>query len=257
MTKLNYIWRLFATGFCFAHFFLGGLFLAAVVFPVAYVLPGSKQKKFMRSRLIVHYAFKQFVWQFQFLGVFSVDVQGLENISETKGQLVVANHPSLIDVVILMSLIRDANCIIKSELWRHRYFGGVMRAANYISNSGEPEQLLLDCKHVLDKGQALIIFPEGTRTVNDKKLKFQRGAAHIAAYTNAPILPVVIKCKPATLKKGEPWYKIPAKKAHFSVVIQTSMETNTIIDDKLMPSQASRQLTGYLRDYFQQKMDEE
>ena len=229
--------------------------MAVAVFPLVYIFSGSKKQKAKRCRVIVYYAFKLFVWLFKFLGVFSVDVRGLENISSSQGQLVIANHPSLIDVVILMSVIPNANCIVKAAMWNNRYLGGVMRGAGYISNSGDPEQLLPACKAVLDDGQPLIVFPEGTRTVNDKKLKFQRGAAHIAAYTDAQLLPVVIHCNPATLKKGEPWYKIPSKKSHFSVLIQASIEANTIIDDDLMPSQASRRLTVYLRDYFQEKMD--
>ena len=257
LMKLNYFWRLLATGFCFLHFFLGGLFLALVVFPVVYICPGSKEQKARYSRLIVHYVFKQFVWQFQFLGVFSVNVQGLKNISASQGQLVIANHPSLIDVVILISLIPNANCIVKAALWNSRFLGGVMRATGYISNSGDPEKLLSACNKVLESGQSLVVFPEGTRTVNDKNLKFQRGAAHIAVYTKAQILPVVIFCRPATLRKGEPWYKIPLKKAHFSVLIQASIETNMIIDDNLMPSQASRRLTAYFKSYFQQQMDEQ
>ena len=90
-----------------------------------------------------------------------------------------ANHPSLIDVVVLISIIPNADCVVKAHLFKNPFLRGVVKNTGYISNA-DPEGLLVDCKKSLAAGNNLIIFPEGTRTKVGQAVKFQRGAANIA-----------------------------------------------------------------------------
>lgn len=249
--KPNYYWRLLATGWSFLHLFIGGLSLATIVFPVLRLWPGSEQQKCSRVRRVIHLAFRHFVWEMRVLGVLSLEQIAIAELRHAQGCVVVANHPTLIDVVLLIAAIPDANCIVKSELWRSPYLGGVVRAAGFISNSGEPEQLLNDCAVALKRGEILIIFPEGTRTVESKGLRLQRGAAHIIIHADAEVVPALITCDPPTLKKGEPWYVIPDRKPHFCLQVNDRFKAGDIVDVDLMPSQTSRQLTTYLTEYYQ------
>jgi len=250
----NYLWRLLATGWSFVHLFVGALFLVIFVFPLLYLVPGTKQQKVARARKTVQLCFRQFIWEMCFLGVISLEQKELERLNQLKGAVLIANHPTLIDVVLIMALLENVNCIVKSSLWQSPFLGGVMRAAAYISNANDPEQLLDDCAQVLSRGENIIIFPEGTRTVDDSQLKFQRGTAHIILHAKAKVQPILINCEPPTLKKGDPWYKIPARKPHFTLQVLPAIEPEHQLDAKLMPSQASRQLTQLLQNYFQQAL---
>jgi 1-acyl-sn-glycerol-3-phosphate acyltransferase len=111
---------------------------------------------------------------------------------------VIANHPSLIDVVVLIAFIRDANCVVKQSLWDNPCMRGPIRAAGYISNSGSMD-MLEEAAGALEQGQTLIVFPEGTRTTPGQAPEFHRGAAAIAVRGASVVTPVVISVTPTTL----------------------------------------------------------
>src|SRR5690625_4755627 len=98
------------------------------------------------------------------LGLIRVRLHNLELLHNSGGCIVIANHPTLIDVVILLAHLPRANCVVKGELWRHRFIGGVMRGAGFISNE-RGDELLAGCQSALNNDEAILIFPEGSRTV--------------------------------------------------------------------------------------------
>lgn len=251
MAKLNYIWRLLATGVCFTLFGIGALFLSAIVFPLMQLISDAKKAK--RARWVVSKSFALFVWVMDVAGVNKVTVIGAEKLRQSKQVLVLANHPTLIDVVILISMMPNASCVVKRALWNNPFMWGVVRAADYISNS-EPDSLVEDCAADINSGNPLVIFPEGTRTVPGKPLKFKRGASYIALNGNAPILPVVISCIPNTLAKGDKWYEIPAEKACFTVEVKNEVTVDQLISQDHPPAIAARKLTTALEEYFTKEL---
>ena len=99
----------------FGGFGLGGLLLGTIVFPiVCFAYPRNKQREIMVN--IVHYSWKFFVKIAFVFRLFSVDYQDIRKILNTSGSIIVCNHPSLIDIVILISLFRNTVCIVKGEL---------------------------------------------------------------------------------------------------------------------------------------------
>jgi 1-acyl-sn-glycerol-3-phosphate acyltransferase len=247
-------WRTLATGFCFAFFFLGALVISFTCFPVVYAWPGTLLQKRRRARVVVCSVFRFFVGMMEFFGLIEVRIFNRELLQESAGCIVIANHPTLIDVVILMALIPRANCVVKEALWQSNYLRWVMLATGFISNQNA-EQLLESCRESLASGDALIIFPEGSRTVPGAGLDFKRGVAHITVRTGAPIMTVLITCKPTTLIKGEPWYRIPPSKAIISLRVQEILQPQTLVpryDDK--PA-AARQLTRFLQEYYERNLE--
>ena len=207
-----YVWRLVATALSFLFFGLGGLALRLICFPLLSLLPGDRLSRRRRVRAAIRRAFYLHVWFMHRSGVLTFQVDGAERLGRP-GQMVIANHPSLIDVVFLGSLMRDANCVVKQSLWRNPCMRGPIRAAEYISNNGSPE-MLEEAAAVLREGQTLIVFPEGTRTVPGAAPVFHRGAAAIALRGAHTITPVFITVRPTTLTKAEPWYRIPDRRVH-------------------------------------------
>lgn len=250
-SRLNYCWRLVATGGCFAVFGLGGFALWAFVFPVVRVAYRNNCAK--KTRWIIHKSFGAFLWLMETVGIMRMEVDGAEKLSNDRGMLVLANHPTLIDVVALISLMPEASCVVKQSLWMNPFLGGVVRAAGYISNS-DSDSLIDDCASDVHQGKSLIIFPEGTRTRPGEPLRFQRGASHIALRSGAPVTPVIIDCNPTTLTKREKWYQIPSRRFHLRIRVLDPVRPEHWVGPHETPTIAARRLTRALEGFFSQEL---
>lgn len=249
---LNYLWRLFATATCFSLFGFGGLILTLFVFPVQKLCISGEQAQKRAARKTVHYSFRFFIATMAFTRIFEFELRNKDELAQLQGQLILANHPSLIDVVVLLSIIPNADCVVKAHLFSNPFIRGVIKNAGYISNA-DPEALLVACKSSLEQGNNLIIFPEGTRTVPGKELVFQRGAANIALRCEVPITTVLIGVTPSTLTKSESWYQIPNKKAKFMLQLTRNTPLISIADEMPMSKQV-RHYCRELESYFKQEM---
>jgi len=252
--SINYLWRLVGTGFSFATFFGGGLLLAVTIFPLIALAVRDQVRRVRATQAVIHHAFRFFVRMLEVLGIIRVEVKGAEGLRNGAGRLIIANHPTLLDVVILMSLIPHAQCIVKAELWRNRYLGGVMRWAGYIRNDLEPEALLDACRSAMAAGKDLIIFPEGTRSRPGEELQFRRGFANIALLAEAQIQLVTIDCRPIMLSKGDPWWKIPAKRSHFRILVGDRLDAADTLGYQYR-SLAARHLVRRLQTYFTEQLE--
>ena len=223
-SRANRWWRVAATGFSFALFGLGGLLLGGIVAPLLLLVVRHHRRRAALVRGAIHHLFRAFVAMMCALGLCRVEVRHRERL-RGRGLLILASHPSLIDVVILMALVRDADCIVKSALARNPFTRGPVRAAGYIFNDSGPG-LIDDCVASLRAGNNLIIFPEGTRTPAGVALgKLQRGAANLAVRGELPITPVRITCEPRMLGKGIKWWRVPPTAGNFVIDVGEDMPT--------------------------------
>lgn len=245
--RTNRIWRIIATGIAFSLFGVGGVLLPFVAIPVIYLLPGSKLDREQRAKAAIHYTMRAFVEIMRGLGILTYSVESPEEFNRP-GKLILANHPSLIDVVFLIAFIKRADCVVKSALQRNPFTRGSIGLAGYIAND-DPEEVINATVRSLERGNSLIIFPEGTRTTPGEPLDLQRGAANIALRAGIPITPVVVSCDPITLTKNTPWYRVPSHRFHFRMRMQPDIDVQQfVVADN--PSRAARRLTRFLQDYF-------
>lgn len=205
-----YGWRLFATGFSFAAFGAGGLVLGLLVFPLLRLLPGGVDAHRRRARSVLSGGMRAFVALMRGLRVLDYRFEGLERLGRP-GQLVIANHPSLIDVVFLLAMTPGASCVVKAGLWRNPFTRWPVTAAGYVQNA-PADAMVEGAAGTLAAGQSVIMFPEGTRTTPGDPLTFHRGAASIAVRAATTVTPVYIQCRPTTLTKAVPWYRIPPRR---------------------------------------------
>jgi 1-acyl-sn-glycerol-3-phosphate acyltransferase len=246
--KLNHVWRIFATGFVFVLFGIGALVISVTMFPV---LRLSTWKADIARRRIQHgmqLTFRAFMETMRVLGILTYRVEGAERLREP-GRLIVANHPTLIDVVLLVSQMPEVDCIVKRGLWRNPFLRWPVSWAGYVQNAAG-EELIEDCSATLRRGHSLLVFPEGTRSVPDQPLRMQRGAAHIALAADSDILPVTITCDPPTLFKGNPWYRVPARRFHMHVVVGTPVAARDFMRDNEAPARTARRLTRWMLAHF-------
>lgn len=252
---MNRLWRIAATGMFFALLFGGGAILALTAFPIIHLTTPSPEKRRTRNQAAIHKAFQIYIALLQALRVLDLKIIGAEKLNDAGGRMIVANHPSLLDVVLLMALVRRSQCIVKSELWESGTLGRLVRDAGYIRNDLEPEAMLAACRNALAAGETLLIFPEGTRSVPGKPVLFRRGFASIATVLGAEIQTVVITCNPPTLTKGEKWWMAPVHKPLFVVDVGELIKTSDWIGTEPR-SLTSRRLTRHVNNLFAVRLND-
>lgn len=254
--KANYIWRVGATGLSFASFGLGGVAIGALIAPMVKLSSQDLDIRTQRTQKVIKHSFKGFTEMMVKLGIMTYEVEGLEKLQQSQQELVIANHPTLIDVVVLIGLMERANCVVKQTLWSNPFTKGPVQNAGYVLNAGS-EQFIQDCVSKLqqDRAASLLIFPEGTRTAKGEQLNdFQRGAANIALRAGVPIRPVLITCTPSTLTKNEKWYHIPDRPFHIQVKVLDAIRVEDVLDDVTVNPKNVRQLNQQLQWFFNQEL---
>jgi len=250
--RLEYHSRVVASGLCFASFGLACLVLSLVVFPLIRLLSADAVRTRRRVRQCVYHAFRFFIGMGRMLGVISYEIHGGERL-RAPGQLVVANHPSLIDVLFIAGQMPQADCIVKEALLRNPFLGAPVRWADYIAN-GKAEHLIERCEATLHAGHSLLVFPEGTRSVPGRPLALRRGAAHIALAAGCDLLPVTIVCHPSSMTKSDVWYRVPLRRPHWTVRVGEPIRLAALVVPDESSSRAARRITAHLTEYFSSRI---
>jgi len=203
--KLLYACRVLGKWSSFFVFGLSSLILGIMVFPVMCIIfhPGERFKKY--GRKFVSAFFRVFISYMHFIGIVNLETDNRGKYRHLSSKIIVANHPSLLDVVMLISLIPNADCIVNTDLNRNFFVKRIVRQL-YILNSLDLEEILQACAESINLGNCLIIFPEGTRTPRYGKAIIKKGAARVAMYSGCNIVPVRIGgTDKYGLGKKDPW----------------------------------------------------
>jgi 1-acyl-sn-glycerol-3-phosphate acyltransferase len=189
--RIKYIRRLVSKLSSFAVFGISSLILGTTLLPLFHVLAGFSEKRFnVISRRFVNKFFKFFVKYIEVTGAMRLSIENRELLKNIQGKVVIANHPSLLDVVILISLIPNANCIVKGALIQNKFISLIIRDL-YIPNTLPfEEQMERAKKSMIEDGNNLIIFPEGTRSKPGEPWFFKKGAARFALFAEADVVPI-------------------------------------------------------------------
>ena len=243
--RFDRLWRLCATAVSFAVFGVGGLAIGAIVFPIIHVVSAGRETAYRRCQYIVHLAFRLFIWMMRGLGVLTYEVRGVEKLGDGENRIVVANHPSLLDVVFIIALLPRTLCVVKKKAWSNPVMTCVLSATSYIPND-DPRRLIDICVERLRQGNTLVIFPEGTRTVPGRPLALKRGAASIIIRSGKTVNPIAVTCTPNTLTKGERWYQVPKMRPNFRIAVGDSVEPGSWTTEELPFATARRHVNRAL-----------
>lgn len=254
LARLGRAWRAFATGLCFVVYgsvgWLGGL----IVLPLVLLWPGSAEDRQRRVRRLVSGSFRALLAAIAGLRYGYVEVRGRQWLAQAEGKLVVANHPMYLDVVALVGLLPQADCVVKQAMWRNRFYGRFVRVAGYIGNA-DPVGLLHDCVQALQQGRTLILFPEGTRSTPGAPLHFERGAAQVAVRSGCDILPVMVRCRPLALGKNQAWHEVADRPWVLEIEFCRPRSASELGADGDMPhGVAARHLNRSLQRLFEQQL---
>lgn len=185
-----YLYRVFLKLFSFFLFGVGCIIYVVGVFPILRLFSRTKNIFMWRARIAVRGAFSVFVKFFHITRGAIFICKGLEVLENLQGCIVVANHPSLLDVVYLISIVPNANCIVNANLSK-TFAAGIIKSL-YICNNAGGQAVLDECNAAIKRGENIIIFPEGTRSPRVGQATYKKGAARLALEMGANILPIFI-----------------------------------------------------------------
>jgi len=249
--RLNTYWRVLATGSSFLLFGVGAFFFGLVFLLLVAPLPIAKSRKQRAIRQTISRACRAYLSIMRSLRLLSFSIN-TNNIQPIASHLIIANHPTLLDAIFVLSAFDNICCIVKEDLWKNPLTSIIVTLAGYIPNNSI--SLVEQATHKLNSNDNILIFPEGTRNTCDGQLEFRRGAANIAVIANCPILPIVIHCFPRTLQKHEKWYQVPVSAPHFSLQTHAVIDISKCIDITKPRTVQYRHLTRFLCDWYRSKL---
>ena len=150
------------------------------------------------------YIIAKFIFLIIFKFFFRLKVTGQQNIPQDGPFIIVANHSSLLDPVILGVSVRPKVIFVAAAyLFKIHWLGYLLRKANSIPVQGESDiSSLKRALKILQKGGVLGIFPEGGVDRQKDNLPIKAGAAFLATSVGVPIVPIRIKGADKALPRG-------------------------------------------------------
>jgi len=143
-------------------------------------------------------------------GMLRIEASALDALHREPGGLIIAaNHPTMLDALVLVARLPRGVCIMKADLMDNVFIGAGARLARYICNDS-PHGLVRNAVACLREGGQLVMFPEGTRTVDRPINRFRPGIALIARRARSPIQTVIIETDTSYLGKGWPIWRPPS-----------------------------------------------
>lgn len=172
-------------------------------------------------------------------GLLRLDSAALDVLRDEPRLIIAANHPSMLDALLLVARLPHSACIMKAELMRNVFLGAGARLARYIRNDSARSMIRLAVDD-LRRGGQLVIFPEGTRTTQPLVNPFGSAVTLIAKLADAPIQAVFIDTDSPYLGKGWPLWRVPPLPIVFTVRL----------GERFAPSGDPHGLVRQLEQYF-------
>ncbi len=137
--------------------------------------------------------------------VWRVRIAGREKIRSGVAYVMVANHQSLLDILVLFRLFVHFKWISKEEIFRIPCIGWNMRMNRYVAlrrgDRASIAEMMQASERTIEEGSSIMMFPEGTRSSTGRLQPFKHGAFSLALRTGAPLLPIVVEGTARALPK--------------------------------------------------------
>lgn len=203
----------------------------------------SRQQGVVVGRAAISSVYRGFWSCTQWLGLMRIDYTDLDALGRDGGLIIAANHPSMLDALLVIARVPRGICIMRSSLMRNPFLGAGARLARYIRND-PPRGMIRNCVTNLQEGGQLVMFPEGTRTIKAPINAFRPGVTLIAHMAQVPIQTVIIESESPYLSKGWPIWRTP----QFPVVIRARL------GERFQPEANHQGLLKRLEAYFAKEL---
>ena len=202
--------RLFKLKACAAYacYVLANVLFVFAAVLISLVLAGAPKRRERALSRLLRLLLRAFILRaFPAAGCYAIEpIGGLESVRDS-GAVYVANHTSLFDPLLLLALIPNACCLLKSKYesllaawFLTRYFNFVSVDASSSASVAAAEERLVS---LVRGGTNVIVFPEGRRSATGRMGEFKRLAFKVAASTGADVVPVAIRYKFRFLGRGD------------------------------------------------------
>jgi 1-acyl-sn-glycerol-3-phosphate acyltransferase len=175
----------------------------------------SRENGVIVGRAAISSVYRGFWSCAQVLGLMRIDYEALDVLNDDAGLIIAANHPSLLDAMLVVARVPRGICIMRASLMRNPFLGAGARLARYIRND-PPRGMIRSAVANLQAGGQLVLFPEGTRTVTAPINPFRPGMTLMAHMAQVPIQTVIIESDSPYLGKGWPIWRMPQFPVVFS-----------------------------------------
>jgi 1-acyl-sn-glycerol-3-phosphate acyltransferase len=240
-------------GLSFVIFAFFGALILFFLFPLVKLCTRDRIKRLAYRQYLIYLGFRLYYVYFDLFGLIKGELLVKElNAVKDKKMVIVANHPTLLDFVLLTSALPNAVCLVKAAVWKNPFISKLAKEMGYIPFKSSQETIDL-CLTRLEEGFPLLIFPEGTRSPVGGLGKFSKGAAYIALKAGVDIMPVSLSISEHILMKNWKWWDVPPYKVTMRAEFHQLFPTKGILAkyDGNFPL-ASRKVTKELVDFFNQ-----
>ncbi len=170
--------------------------LTLILFYLPALLVWTVCRPFDRRQVVFHRltAYWAYLYALAMPG-WKIRIEGREHIKKDRVYIIISNHQSASDIAVLFGLFRHYKWVSKPSNFKVPVVGWVMRMNQYIeigSGTANVRRMLEDSHRALEQGNSLLIFPEGTRSVDLKLGSFRDGAFLLALENKVPLLPVLL-----------------------------------------------------------------
>ena len=249
---ISYLRMAVGTGSAFAIFGAGGLCLNILILLLKLIPAEFAEKREHMMQKIVHYAFRAFYWYLKVFRLIDSKAKGQENLP-SGAYIFVANHPTLLDIVLILATLPKAVCVVKPEIMDSVYMRGVARTAGYVSNE-DGERLIAACEEKLKQGTPVVIFPEGTRSLANGLANFRRSTAWIALKSGFPVVPAILSISAPILMKDWKWYQVPPHSIEMLLEIHEPLYVEHVLENSKYDPVSARKFTTILQQFYEKKV---
>lgn len=218
-------------------FGVGGLIYTGVSPIFGFLLPVDAGNRL--GQVVMMGLFRFFVGLLRLSRIVHCDLGSLDRL---RGQalLLVPNHPSLLDAVLIVSRLPNVVCIMKAQILDNPFLGGGARLAGYIRGD-HPMEMMRKAREALHSGRHVLVFPEGTRTNTPPVNPFKGNFALMAKQANKPVQTLFIDSDSPYLQRGWPLFRKPAFPIHYRVTLGQRFEPHAD------PQELKRKVEAYFR----------
>lgn len=175
------------------------------LFPVA-VLIWAATAPFDRRKVLLHRFTCFWASLYTWLNpAWPIAIEGRERIDPRRTYVMVSNHLSFLDILVLFRLFTHFKWVSKIENFRVPFIGWNMSLNGYVKlrrgDRASVRRMMETCERVLAEGSSLMIFPEGSRSPTGRLRSFKPGAFELALRTRTDLLPIVIRGTAEALPK--------------------------------------------------------
>lgn len=167
----------------------------------------------------------------------------------SKPAIIVCNHQSHFDLIYTLMLSPKIIAITNEWAWNFPLYKGILRGADFLPVTNGIEQNISRLKELTDQGYSILIFPEGTRSIDCSILRFHQGAFHLANELGLDILPMVVHGIGQYFPKGE----FMARSGKVSISIE---ERITPDNECYRKGKESLETARLMRKYYKQRYAE-